>query len=90
MRTEGNMKLSARKVMAAGIFCLTACLLTGCGCGKAKEKDAMTEEVMKITITPEPTATPVPEQVNPDAVVTNGNVTMVNEYLLQEGQDGEE
>ena len=85
------MKLSARKVRAAGIFCLTACLLTGCGCGKAKEKDAMTEEVIKITITPEPTATPVPEQVNPDAVVTNGNVTMVNEYLLQEGQqNGEE
>ena len=85
------MKLSARKVMAAGIFCLTAFLLTGCGCGKAKEKDAMTEEVIKITITPEPTATPVPEQVNPDAVVTNGNVTMVNEYLLQEGQqNGEE
>ena len=83
------MRLSVKNIMAAVILGMAVFLLAGCGCGKAKEQDAMTQEVMKITITPEPTATPVPEQVNPDAIVTEGNVTMINEYLLQEAQRNE-
>lgn len=34
---------------------------------------------------PEPTATPDPKTVDPDAVTTNGNLTMVNEYLAENG-----
>lgn len=82
------MKKKTGIILAAGFF--AACtLLAGCGCGK--EKDPAEQQVLKITVTPEPTATPVPEEVNPDAVVTNGGVTMVNEYLLQKGgsADGE-
>ena len=28
--------------------------------------------------------TPAPEEINPDAVVKNGNITMVNPYLAEE------
>lgn len=60
---------------------LLACMLlvfTGCG---AKEKDPTREEIIKISITPMPTATPAPSELAPEAVVTEGNLTMVNEYL---------
>ena len=56
-------------------------LLAGCGCGKKKAVDPETEEVIKISITPEPTPTTAPEQVNSAAVVSSGGVTMVNSYL---------
>jgi hypothetical protein len=36
--------------------------------------------VIKIAITPKATPTEEPEKINPDAVVTNGSITMVNEY----------
>ena len=39
--------------------------------------------VMKITPIPTATPTPVPRQVNKDAVAQSGSVTMVNEYLVQ-------
>ncbi len=76
------MKKRTGIMLPAAVF--AACvLLAGCGCGK--EKDPAEQQVLKITVTPEPTATPVPEEVNPDAVVTSGGVTMVNEYLIQKG-----
>ena len=59
--------------------------VTGCGCGKKKEKDPAQQQVLKITITPEATPTPKPDEVNAAAVVTNGNITMVNGYLAKEG-----
>ncbi|MDO4519427.1 MAG: hypothetical protein Q4B47_03910 [Eubacteriales bacterium] len=52
------------------------------GCGK-KEKDAATQQVLKITITPTPVITPEAEEINPNAIVTKDNVTMTNLYLLE-------
>lgn len=70
------MRLPALSVclLAAALF------VAGCGCGK-KNTDPETQEVLKISITPEPSPTAAPETVNSDAVVTNGGITMVNSYL---------
>ena len=56
-----------------------------CACGKktVKAPDAESQGVMKITPIPTATPTPVPRQVNTDAVAQSGSVTMVNEYLVQ-------
>ncbi len=56
-----------------------------CACGKktVKAPDAESQGVMKITPIPTATPTPVPRQVNKDAVAQSGSVTMVNEYLVQ-------
>lgn len=62
------------------ILLLACMLLVFPGCG-AKEKDPTREEIIKISITPMPTATPAPSELAPEAVVTEGNLTMVNEYL---------
>ena len=43
--------------------------------------------VIKISTAPEPTATPDPKTVDPDAVTSNGNLTMVNEYLAENGSE---
>ncbi len=62
-----------------------------CACGKknASQPDAASTEVMKITPIPSPTPTVAPRQVSADAIAKDGNVTMVNEYLLQkEDQNG--
>ena len=48
-----------------------------------KAPDAESQGVMKITPIPTATPTPVPRQVNKDAVAQSGSVTMVNEYLVQ-------
>ena len=63
-----------------------ACMLGGCG--KKAEPDKNSTQVMKLSITPEPTPTPEPETINKDAVVTNGNMTMVNEYLMSKPKSG--
>ena len=81
---EDTMK-RANVCVTAGVLLLICSLLTGCGCGKKKERDKTSEEVVRISITPEVTPTPIPEQVNPDAVVTNGGITMVNQYLVEKG-----
>ena len=73
------MKAYGRICQIALAVLLACCLLTGC----KKEKDPEGQQVMEITITPEPSPTPEPSEINPDAVVTNGNLTMVNEYLAQ-------
>lgn len=76
---EKNIK---RLFLAAGLLAMTGILLTGCG---SKKKNAEDESVIKISMAPEPTATPDPKTVDPDAVTTNGNLTMVNEYLAENG-----
>ena len=43
--------------------------------------------MIKISAAPEPTATPDPKTVDPDAVTSNGNLTMVNEYLAENGSE---
>lgn len=75
------MKKSCGKILSLTVLLLLACIFSGCGCGKKKEADPEGQQVLKLTIAPEATPTPDPMEVNPDAVVTNGNVTMVNEYL---------
>ncbi len=78
------MMISCRKSIT--LLSLLLCLfVTGCGCGKKNEKDPAQQQVLKITITPEATPTPKPDEVNAAAVVTNGNITMVNGYLAKEG-----
>lgn len=66
-----------------GVSGLLLCLFAG-GCGK-KEKDPAEEQVLEITITPVVTPTPQPSKINPDAVTTSGDITMVNVYLEQKG-----
>ena len=43
---------------------------------------------MKISPAPTPTPTEAPRKVSKDAVAASGNVTMVNEYLVQKEQSG--
>lgn len=77
------MKENANKLfLVAGFLAMSAVLLTGCG--SRKKTDAV-DSVIKISTAPEPTATPVPKTVDPDAVTMNGNLTMVNEYLAENG-----
>lgn len=72
-----------RKKQIIGVAGLLLCLFAGgCGCGK-KESDPAEEKVLEITITPVVTPTPQPSEINPDAVTTNGDITMVNSYLEQ-------
>lgn len=75
-----------KKIIGASgiLLCLFA---GGCGCGK-KEKDPAEEQVLEITITPAVTPTPQPSEINPDAVTTSGDITMVNVYLEQKGDSG--
>lgn len=76
-------KLKKKSLLVLGL--LFACvMLSGC---TGREKSAEETEVLKITITPEATPTPEPEAVNPDAVVTNGNMTMVNEYMVNKNAE---
>ena len=82
------MVKNIKRAAAATVIALLCISAAGCGCGK-KEKDPASEQVLKITITPEPTPTPAPEEMNPDAVVTNGNITMVNGYLAEKGEGSE-
>lgn len=73
-----------RLFLAAGLLAMTGVLLTGCG---SKKKNAEAESVIKISTAPEPTATPDPKNVDPDAVTSNGDLTMVNEYLAENGSE---
>lgn len=75
------MKNNNRKRLWMTAVLLACSLTSGCGCGK--EQDPEAEKVLEITITPEPTPTPDPLEMDPGAVVTNGNLTMVNEYLVE-------
>lgn len=80
-------KHAVRKFTVVSVLLLCV-FLSGCGCGK-KKKDPAAEQVLKISITPEPSPTPKPEELDQDAVVTNGNITMVNEYLASQEETGE-
>ena len=81
----GRKNMKRRKIMVpAMVFLLCECTIFT-GCGKKKEADAASTQVLEITITPEATPTPAPDEIDSDAVVTNGNMTMVNEYLAGGG-----
>ena len=74
------MKKIAGNITAAAVLLFCAAL-AGCGGG---EKDPASEQVLRISITPEATPTPAPEELDPSAVVTNGDITMVNSYLADQ------
>lgn len=76
-------KCIIRKLTAVSVLLLCV-FLAGCGCGK-KKTDPAASQVLKISITPEPSPTPEPEQINADAIVTRDGITMVNQYLLDQG-----
>ena len=73
MRNTGKKTAIVLTVLLAGV------MLTGCG---KKAADAKSTQVIQISVAPpSPTSTPAPDQVDSAAVTTNGNLTMVNEYL---------
>lgn len=93
-RIKRSMKTDRDKwikgAVLAVVLILIAIFLGNCACGKkkAKEPDEASQGVMKISPIPTPTPTEAPRQVSADAVASSGNVTMVNEYLVQKGQSG--
>lgn len=70
-----------RKIKGMSVLLLIAVVGLICGCGSEKEQDPTKSGVVKISITPQPSPTPAPSELAPEAVVTEGNLTMVNEYL---------
>ena len=73
MRNTGKKTAIVLTVLLAGV------MLTGCG---KKAADAESTQVIQISVAPEETTpTPAPDQIDSSAVTTNGNLTMVNEYL---------
>ena len=71
------MKKNIKKLfLAAGLLAITGALLTGCG---SKKKNAEEESVIKISTAPEPTATPDPKTVDPDAVTSTDNADSAGE-----------
>ena len=80
MRNTGKKTTIVLTVLLAGI------MLTGCG---KKAADAESTQVIQISVAPpSPTSTPAPDQVDSAAVTTNGNLTMVNEYLADQSTSG--
>ena len=73
------IKINRRAVviLLTGLSCVIIA-----GCGKKKELDAASSKVLPITV-----AAPSMEQVDSAAVTTNGNLTMVNEYLAGENEE---
>ena len=80
MRNTGKKTAIVLTVLLAGV------MLTGCG---KKAADAKSTQVIQISVAPpSPTSTPAPDQVDSAAVTTNGNLTMVNEYLADQSTSG--
>ena len=80
MRNTGKKTAIVLTVLLAGV------MLTGCG---KKAADAESTQVIQISVVPpSPTSTPAPDQVDSAAVTTNGNLTMVNEYLADQSTSG--
>lgn len=79
------MKRTYKKWLLTGLFVLFG--LSAMACGEKKEQPEETQKVMKISITPSPSPTPKPEYLNQDAIVTNGSITMVNEYTVNKAAD---
>ena len=69
----------AMRYIVAGSALTLCVIMTGCGCGQ-KKTDPASEQVLKISITPEPSPTPAPDTA---AVTSNGDISMVNLYLAE-------
>ena len=73
------MKINKKKI---AILCMVLLSVLASGCGKDKTVDEASSQVIQISVAPEETTpTPAPDQIDSSAVTTNGNLTMVNEYL---------
>lgn len=73
------MKINKQKMI---VLCMVLLCFAVTGCGKKKVIDEESSQVIQISLPPaNVTPTPDPEQISADAVVTNGNLTMVNGYL---------
>ena len=57
----------AMRYIVAGSALTLCVIMTGCGCGQ-KKTDPASEQVLKISITPEPSPTPAPDTVDAAAV----------------------
>lgn len=76
------MKINKKKI---AILCMVLLSVLTSGCGKEKTVDEVSSQVIQISVAPvEATPTPAPDQVDSAAVVTNGNLTMVNDYLADQ------
>lgn len=76
------MKINKKKI---AILCMVLLSILTSGCGKEKTVDEVASKVIQISVAPvEATPTPSPDQVDSAAVVTNGNLTMVNAYLADQ------
>ena len=74
------MRKLKKLFFAAGMVMMAVGLFAGCGKSKKSSKE---DKVIHISTAPEPTVTPNPRETDPDAVTVNGNLTMVNEYLME-------
>lgn len=73
------MKINKKAIIT---ICILAAAAAISGCGKKSASDAASSQVIQISVAPEETTqTPAPDQIDSSAVTTNGNLTMVNEYL---------
>ena len=73
------MKINIKAIIT---ICILAAAAAISGCGKKSAPDAASSQVIQISVAPEETTqTPAPDQIDSSAVTTNGNLTMVNEYL---------
>ena len=80
------MKINKKKI---AILCMILLSVLTSGCGKEKTVDEASSQVIQISVAPvEATPTPAPDQVDSAAVVTNGNLTMVNNYLADQSTTG--
>lgn len=77
------MKKIHKKSLAFLAVMAGCVIMAGCGCGEKKAPDEEATRVMQITIAPEATPTPAPDQISSEAVAKNGNLTMVNLYLAE-------
>ena len=77
------MKINKKAIITIYILAAAAAIS---GCGKKSAPDEASSQVIQISVAPEETTpTPAPDQIDSSAVTTNGNLTMVNEYLAENG-----
>lgn len=73
------MKINKKAIIT---ICILAAAAAISGCGKKSAPDTASSQVIQISVAPEETTpTPAPDQIDSSAITTNGNLTMVNEYL---------
>ena len=72
----------AMRYIVAGSALTLCVIMTGCGCGQ-KKTDPASEQVLKNSITRDPSPTPTADTVDAAAVTSNGDISMVNLYLAE-------